>query len=115
VPNIQIAFDLADRPQIRNRPVKLSITHIVSGPVARAESSVILSVMPNRGGIGNGRQAEEHRACPAGRRTFSGGPTRQAFGAPAATIAGSDVGRARQASSGGLRRLGCNKGGLPLL
>lgn len=72
-------------------PVKLLITHIVGGPIAPYESAVILSVTPNHGGVTDARQDQQQRERLAGGRASCGGPSRQASGRSAATVAGSDV------------------------
>lgn len=71
--------------------MKLSITHIVGGPIAPCESAVILSVTPNHGGVTDARQDQQQRSRLAGGRAFCGGPSRQASGPSAAPVAGSDV------------------------
>ncbi len=40
-----------DKPEIRNPPLHLSITHISDGAFALSESFVILFVTPIRGGV----------------------------------------------------------------
>lgn len=90
----------------RTHPVKLLITHIVGGPIAPYESAVILSVTPNHGGVTDARQDQQQRERFAGGRAFCGGPSRQASGPSAATVAGADVSCAGQANPGGLRRPG---------
>ena len=66
-------------------PHRLTITHIVGGPIAPHESAVILSVTPNHGGVTDARQDQQQRSRLAGGRAFCGGPTRQASGPAAAT------------------------------
>ncbi|MER9484252.1 hypothetical protein NKI74_34035, partial [Mesorhizobium sp. M0494] len=46
----------------RTHPVKLSITHIVGGPIAAYGSAVILSVTPNHGGVTDARQDQQQRS-----------------------------------------------------
>jgi restriction endonuclease S subunit len=112
-----VAISLAPLAINRNCPgsrsLTLSITHKFPCRLDRLESSVILSLTPNHGGVVDGQGWRGQMRWLAAARDFSRQPPGQAIGAPVGTVAQSILGGAGQASSSCLRGLGVDEGGLP--
>src|SRR3954451_17248119 len=94
---------------------RLPVTHIAGLTFASSESTVILSVTPNHGGVTHERRWDSRRRRLAGCRTHLRWLAGQAPGAAPAQFAGSNVVRAGSAGASRLWRLGRDQGSIPLL
>src|SRR3954452_20444021 len=94
---------------------RLPVTHIAGLTFASSESTVILSVTPNHGGVTHERRWDSRRRRLAGCRTHLRWLAGQAPRAAPAQVAGSNVVRAGSAGASRLWRLGRDQGSIPLL